>query len=75
MDNEDKIIIEGTEINTLEEACKWLREAWMFEPYNIYYEEDSYGGYIEIEPTRGNPGATGWSICSLKEFEDFIRSN
>ena len=73
MDKENKIIIDGIEINTLEEACKWLKEAWMYEPYNIYYDE--YLGYIEIEPSRCNPGADGWSIYSLEEFKTFISNN
>ena len=75
MADENKIIKEGVEIRTLEEACNWLRDAWMYEPYNIYYEEYGDTGYIDIEPSRGNPGATGWTINSLEEFKTFIENN
>lgn len=33
------IVVEGKEINNLYEAYLWLHEAWMYEPFNIWYEE------------------------------------
>ena len=66
------IVVEGDVINNLEEAANWLREAWIYEPYNIWYEE--YGDYkcINIEPNRGTTDRTCWYLFSLKEFEKFI---
>jgi hypothetical protein len=66
------IIIDGKEITTLKEAAKWLRDAWCYEPYNIYYEEDGNGGCIEVEASRDNPGAESYTIYSLEEFRSFI---
>lgn len=75
------IIIEGRVINNLQEASVWLRESWMYEPYNIWYEEfgnkdsEFYRECIFIEPSRGNEDLNGWDICSLEEFEDFVKSH
>lgn len=65
------MIVYGTEINNLKEAYMWLREAWMYEPFNIYYEEHGESGYISIEPVRGNEHP-GYTIDSLKDFERFV---
>lgn len=31
------ILLGNEEIYTMEQAANWLREAWKYEPYNIYY--------------------------------------
>ena len=35
----DKIIIEGKIITNMKEAADWLKEAWMYEPVSISYDE------------------------------------
>lgn len=75
------IVIDGKEIHTLKEACDWLKNAWYYEPYDIYYEEygekdsEYYRECIEIEATRGNPGAESYTIWSLEEFGRFMGVN
>lgn len=59
---------DGAVINNMEEACKWLREAWMYEPYNIWYED----GYIYGEPVRGHENMEDIQIHSLEEFKFFV---
>lgn len=72
------IIVEGDVINNLYEAYLWLREAWMDEPYNMWYEEfgekdsEYYRECIFIEPIRGYDDYNGWNICSLEEFKEFV---
>ena len=67
------IIIEGDVINNLEEAAIWLREAWIYEPYNIYHCKAYGKEYIEIEPVKDRDDLYGWIIEDLKEFEEFIK--
>lgn len=73
------IVVEGDVINNLKEAADWLREAWICEPYNIYYEEigkkdsEYYSEWISIEPVRGHEDMDSWDIWSLEEFEQFMR--
>ena len=72
------IIVDGDKINNLQEAALWLKEAWIYEPYDIYYEEfgekntPSYTECICIEPTRDNYESDGWVISSLDSFKRFI---
>lgn len=80
MTKKDKVIIEGKEINSLYEAYIWLKEAWMYEPYNISYSEygnkdsDFYREVINIESTKE---FDGWDfyIYDLEQFESFIDKN
>lgn len=67
------IIVDEDAINNLREACDWLKEAWIYEPYNIWYE--SFGDYecINIEPTRDNYDSDGWTITNIEEFAKFVR--
>ena len=73
--------LEGERIDTLYVAYLWLREAWMYEPYNIWYEtfgeKDSeyYRECIYVVPVRGYDDAPEWDICSLEEFETFIKTH
>jgi hypothetical protein len=75
------IVVEGDVINNLYEAYLWLREAWMDEPYNMWYEEfgekdsECYRECIFIEPVRGYDDYNGWDICSLKEFKEFVATH
>lgn len=75
------ITIDDKIINNLYEAYLWLKEAWIYEPYNIYYEESGeegteyYEEYIEIEPTRDNYGSSGYTIYNLEEFKEFIENH
>ena len=68
-------------INNLKEAADWLREAWAYEPYNIYYEEfgkkdsEYYIEYINIEPIKNRDDLCGWDIYSLEEFKKFIATH
>ena len=64
---------DGTVINNLYEAYLWLKEAWIYEPYNIYYEENT--GYIVVEPTRDNFEDYTHDICTLEDFKKFIGNN
>ena len=72
------LYLDRKRIDTLHEAYLWLREAWCYEPYNIWYEEfgekgsECYRECIFIEPVRGYDDSNGWDICSLEEFETFI---
>lgn len=72
------IIVEGNVINNLYEAYLWLRKAWMYEPYNIWYQEfrekdsEYYKEFILIEPIKGHDDYNGWDICSLEEFKEFM---
>ena len=68
------INLEGVAINSLEEAANWLREAWIYEPYNIYYVSCNDREYIDIEPVKDRDDLSGWIIESLEEFEEFIKS-
>ena len=74
------IIVEGDVINNLYEAYLWLREAWEYEPYNMWYEEfgekdsEYYRECIFIEPVRGYEGLNSWDICNLQEFKEFIKN-
>ena len=62
----------------MKEAYDWIRNAWMYEPFNIWYEEfnvrdlESYSECIYIEPVRGYECMGSYAIYSLKEFEDFL---
>lgn len=75
------IIVEGDVINNLYEAYLWLRKAWMYEPYNMWYEEfgkkdsEYYSECIFIEPVRGYDDYNGWDICSLEEFKEFVATH
>ena len=75
------IVVEGDVINNLYEAYLWLREAWMDEPYNMWYEEfgeknsEYYRECIFIEPVRGYDDYNGWDICSLEEFKEFVATH
>ena len=75
------IIVEGDVLNNLYEAYLWLRNAWMDEPYNMWYEEfgerdsEHYRECIFIEPVRGYDDYNGWDICSLEEFEEFVATH
>ena len=72
---------DGTIINDLYEAYIWFREAWIYEPYNIYYEESGkkgteyYHEYIVVEPTRDNYNGISCDIYTLEEFENFIKNH
>ena len=67
------IIVGGDKINNIQEATEWLKEAWIYEPYNIWYEK--FGDYecINIEPNRDNEDSSGWCIFNLEEFAKFVR--
>ena len=69
------IIVEGDVINNLEEAANWLREAWIYEPYNIYYVESWGKAFIEVEPVKDRNDLYGYIIESLEEFEKFIKTH
>lgn len=77
-EEEKMIIIEGKEIYTMKEAYEWLREAWTYEPFNIWYEEfgkpdsDFYEECINVEPVRGHEDMGSYAIYSLEEFERFL---
>ena len=70
---------DGTIINNLYEAYLWLKEAWIYEPYNIYYEEfgkkgtEEYSECIVVEPTRDNYDDYTHDIFTLEDFKTFIR--
>ena len=69
------IIVDGDKINNLQEAAEWLKEAWIYEPYNIYYVEVGNVKYIDIEPTKNRDDLYGWVIESLEEFKKFIETH
>ena len=64
------LVLDNEECRTMEEACNWLREAYIYEPYNIWLEESKYGDCIEMEANRGNPGGESYTFYS---FEDILR--
>jgi len=72
------VIIEGDVINSLYEAYLWLKEAWMYEPYNMWYEEfgekdtEYYRECIFVEPVRGYEHLDCWCIETLEEFKSFL---
>ena len=68
------VVVEGDVINNLEEAANWLREAWIYEPYNIYYVKAYKIEYIDIEPVNDDD-LSGWVIESLEEFEKFVKTH
>lgn len=68
------IVIENDTINNLREAADWLKEAWIYEPYNIYHVISWGKEYIEIEPVKGRDDLYGFIIESLEEFEKFIKT-
>lgn len=67
------IVIEGDVINNMQEAAEWLREAWIYEPYNISYFNIKGYECIDIEPVRGHDD-TGWTVESLEEFKSLVES-
>ena len=67
------IIVEGDVVNNLREACEWLKEAWVYEPYNIWYEQTGDYECINIEPIRDNEDAPSFYIFNLEEFAKFVR--
>ena len=69
------ITIEGDIINDLKEAADWLKDAWVYEPYNIYYVESWGKNFIEVEPVKDRDDLYGWIIESLEEFEKFIKTH
>lgn len=76
-----RIVIEGDVINNLYEAYVWLKEAWAYKPYNIYYKkcDDKYHKYyiefIDIEPVKGFENYPYYCISSMEEFEEFIKTH
>lgn len=72
------IVVEGKVIHNLKEAAEWLRDAWIGEPYNIYYEEigtkdaEYYDEWISVEPVRGHECMESFEIWNLEEFKSFI---
>lgn len=66
------IVIEGTVINNLHEACNWLKEAWIYEPYNIYLNTFNDVEYICVEPV--NEDDYFWDIFTLEEFKKFVKT-
>lgn len=69
------ITIEGDIINDLREAADWLIEAWIYEPYNIYYVESCGKAFIEVEPVKDRDDLYGAIFESLEEFESFIKTH
>ena len=69
------IVVEGDVINNLEEAANWLKDAWVYEPYNIYYVKSWGKNFIEVEPIKDRDDLCGWIIESLEEFEKFIKTH
>ena len=75
------IIIDGKVINNLYEAYLWLKEAWIYEPYNIWYEEfgekdsEYYIECVYIEPVRGSDDHDDFELYNLEEFKEFVATH
>ena len=68
------LYLDGKRIDTLYEAYLWLREAWCYEPYNMWYEEfgekgsECYRECIFIEPVRGYDDLNGGIFVASKSL-------
>ena len=60
--------MELQDVKTMEDAYKWLRDAWMYEPYNIYLEPYGTKYYICCHRCDGAPNEDDIMIYSLEEF-------
>lgn len=66
------LVLEGKECRTMREACNWLREAYMYEPYNIWCEDLCGNDIIFMEANRGNPGGDSYEFYGFEEILSFV---